>query len=89
MIIHFCFIFRLAICDCLLIVDSFIQNSILPYFTSISPLEPTWFKVTYPYLWYPFKGIVVTVTMYMMVAISAERFRAVCYPLSKRHVGSF
>ena len=25
-------------------------------------------------------------TIYMMLAISAERFRAVCYPLSKRHV---
>ena len=40
----------------------------------------------YPYFWYPFRGIIVTVTIYMMLAISAERFRAVCYPLSKRHV---
>ena len=40
----------------------------------------------YPYFWYPCRGIIVTVTIYMMLAISAERFRAVCYPLSKRHV---
>ena len=80
---------RLSILDCLLIMDSFVQKSIIPYFTSISPLEPTWFRFTFPYFWYPFKGIIVTVTMYMVVAISAERFRAVCYPLSKRHVSCF
>ena len=48
--------------------------------------EPGWFILTYPYFWHPFKGIILTITIYMMVAISAERFRAVCYPLSKRHV---
>ena len=79
----------LAVCDCLLIVDSFVQKSILPYFTSISPVEPHWFRVSFPYFWHPFKGIIVTVTIYMMVAISAERFRAVCFPLSKRHVSYF
>ena len=70
----------------LLIIDSFIQKSLLPYFTSKAPLEPDWFKITNPYFWHPFKGIIVTVTIYLMVAISAERFRAVCYPLSKRQV---
>ena len=78
--------FSLAVCDCLLIIDSFVQRSIIPYFTSISPNEPKWFILMYPYFWYPFRGIIVTVTIYMMLAISAERFRAVCYPLSKRHV---
>ena len=67
-------------------MDSLIQKTIIPYFTSVSPLEPTWFRVMYPYFWHPFKGIIVTVTIYLMLAISAERFRAVCYPLSKRHV---
>ena len=79
-------LYRLAIADTLLIMDSIVQKSILPYFTRNSPLEPTWFKATYPYFWYPFKGIIVTATIYLMVAISAERFRAVCYPLSKRQV---
>ena len=78
--------FRLTFSDSLLIIDSFIQKSLLPYFTSKSPLEPDWFKITNPYFWHPFKGIIVTVTIYLMVAISAERFRAVCYPLSKRQV---
>ena len=77
---------RLTFSDILLIVDSFIQKSLLPYFTSYSPLEPDWFKISHPFFWHPFKGIIVTVTIYLMVAISAERFRAVCYPLSKRQV---
>ena len=80
--------FRLTISDSLLIIDSFIQKSLLPYFTRNAPLEPDWFKISNPYFWHPFKGIIVTVTIYLMVAISAERFRAVCYPLSKRQVST-
>ena len=76
----------LVFSDTLLIIDSFIQNALLPYFTANAPLEPEWFKISNPYFWHPFKGIIVTVTIYLMVAISAERFRAVCYPLSKRQV---
>ena len=82
----FYFFYRLAVFDCLLIIDCFIENSILPHFTSISPVEPYWFTIAYPYFWFPFKGIIRTAAIYMMVAISAERFRAVCYPISKRHV---
>ena len=78
--------FRLAMWDNLLIIDSFIQKSFIPYFTSNAPFEPDWFKISNPYFWHPFKGIIVTVTIYLMVAISAERFRAVCFPLSKRQV---
>ena len=84
-----CFSYRLAISDCLLIVDSFVQKSIIPHFTNESPSAPFWYKVTFPYIWHPFKGIIVTATIYMVVAVSAERFRAVCYPLSKRHVSIY
>ena len=84
---HHCILhFRLAVSDCLLIVDSFVQKSIIPHFTNKSPADPLWFKVSFPYIWHPFKGVIVTITIYMIVAVSAERFRAVCYPLSKRHV---
>ena len=79
-------IFRLAIFDNLFIVDSLIQKSILPYFTTISPKDPVWFINTFPYFWHPVKGIVRTITINMMVVISAERYRTVCYPLYKRHV---
>ena len=82
-------LFRLAIIDSLLILNSLIQKTIIPYFTSLSPLEPVWFRVMYPYFWYPIKEILVTITIYLVVAISAEKFRALCYPHSKRHVSFF
>lgn len=82
-------LFRNSILDCFLIVDSFVQKAIVPYFSKDIGEEPAWFVITFPFVWYPFKGMIVTATIYMMVAISAERFRAVCYPLSNRHVSNF
>lgn len=82
-------LFSLAITDCLLIIDSCITKSILPNWASTDGIEPYWFRVSFPAFWHPFKGIIVTITIYMVVAVSAERFRAVCYPLSKRHVSSY
>ena len=43
-----------------------------------------WFKLSYPYFWHPAKGMIQTSTIFMVVAVSAERFRAFCYPMSKR-----
>ena len=63
-----------------------VQKTIIPYLTDLSPIEPDWYKISYPYFWHPWKGIIATVNIYLMVAISVERFRAVCYPLSRRHV---
>ena len=77
---------RLAVFDSLFIVDCLIEKSIIPYFTEISPKEPIWYKITFPYFWHPMKGIIRTITIYMMVVISAERYRTVCFPLCKRHV---
>ena len=78
--------YRLAVVDSLLLIDMLIQKTTIPYFTNLSPIEPHWYKISYPYFWHPWKGIIVTVTIYLLVAISAERYRAVCYPLSRRHV---
>ena len=84
---HFSFTnFSLALVDSLLLLDMLIQKTIIPYYTNLSPAEPEWYKLSYPYFWHPFKGVIATVTIYLMVAISAERYRAVCYPLSRRHV---
>ena len=84
---HISFInFRLALVDSVLLLDVLIEKTIIPYYTSLSPIEPEWYKISYPYFWHPFKGIIATVAIYLMVAISAERYRAVCYPLSRRHV---
>jgi predicted membrane-bound spermidine synthase len=37
--------------------------------------------LAYPYFLHPAKGMIRTATIYMVVAISAERFKAICYPL--------
>ncbi len=61
------------------------QKSIINEFLSE---EPLWFKLSYPYLWHPLKGMVHSATIFMIVAVSAERFRAVCHPLARRQVNS-
>jgi hypothetical protein len=48
--------------------------------------EPHWFKMSYPYFWHPIKGMVKNGTIFMVVAVSAERYRAICHPLRKRQV---
>jgi hypothetical protein len=48
--------------------------------------EPHWFKMSYPYFWHPVKGMVKNGTIFMVVAVSAERYRAICHPLRKRQV---
>ena len=71
----------LAIADSLLIVDMIVERSLVYHFN-----EPFWYVKMYPYFWHPIKGIILSATIFMVVAVSAERFRAVCHPLSQRHV---
>lgn len=68
----------LAIVDSLLILSAIGETAILGVFLSSLPL---WYKMSYPYLFHPLKGMVQTSTIYMVVAVSAERFKAVCHPL--------
>ena len=75
--------FSLAIWDSLLIVDMLIQKAIVGNFLKE---EPLWFKMSYPYFWHPIKGMVKNGTIFMVVAVSAERYRAICHPLRKRQV---
>ena len=73
----------LAVADSLLILDMILQKAIIGNFLYT---EPMWYKVSYPYFWHPFKGMVQSCAIFMVVAVSAERYRAVCYPMSKRQV---
>eukprot|EP00095_Tigriopus_kingsejongensis_P000660 maker-scaffold311_size212931-snap-gene-1.16 protein:Tk00660 transcript:maker-scaffold311_size212931-snap-gene-1.16-mRNA-1 annotation:"hypothetical protein ETSY2_36450" len=72
----------LAIADNLLIFVSIGETAIVGTFMNI---HPTWYKLCYPYLLHPLKGMVQTATIFMVVAVSAERYKAVCHPLSHRH----
>ena len=73
--------FSLSVIDIVLILDMVVQKCIVYHFS-----EPLWYRVSYPFIWHPIKGIILSATIFMVVAVSAERFRAICYPLSKRHV---
>ncbi len=65
----YCFVFFLLII--------FLLQSFLGY-------EPTWFRLLYPHFLHPLRGFVQTSAIYMVVAVSAERFRAICHPLAPR-----
>ena len=73
--------FSLSVIDIALIADMVVQKCIAYHFD-----EPLWFRVSYPYFWHPIKGIFLSATIFMVIAVSAERFRAICYPFSERHV---
>ena len=46
--------------------------------------EPLWYRTTYPYFLWPMNGMFFAATVFMIVAISAERHRAICSPLTHR-----
>ena len=77
-------LYSLAIADTLLILDMMAERSLVYHFE-----EPVWYKTIYPYFWHPIKGIFLSATIFTVVAVSAERYRAVCHPLSRRHVSFY
>merc|ERR1711935_55026 len=46
--------------------------------------EPYWYRVSYPFFLWPLKWMFMSCTIFMVVAISAERHRAICSPLTHR-----
>ena len=78
----FNFNYSLTIADSILILDTLWQKSVVQHFMK----PPEWYNKTYPYVWHPIKGISLSATIFMVVAVSAERFRAVCHPFSRHHV---
>ena len=77
-------IFSLSVIDVGLIVDMVIQKCFAYYFE-----EPMWYRTLYPYVLHPIKGIFLNASIFMVVAVSAERFRAICYPFSNNQVSEF
>ena len=71
----------LSIVDNLLIIFTLVEKAIIGCFLTH---QPVWFINCYPHLWHPVKGMIHTAAIYMVVAVSAERFRAMCFPLRKR-----
>ena len=76
------YLISLTVADSILILDAAWQKSIVRHFMA----PPEWYNRTYPYIWHPVKGIALSITIFMVVAVSAERFRAVCHPFSRQYV---
>lgn len=64
--------------DSVLLVFSVIDSA---YLTAFENPEPAWYKALFPYFWHPFKNVATTCCAYMVVAIAAERYHAICRPL--------
>ena len=74
----------LAVWDTALIVDMMIDKLLSYHFE-----YPTWFNITYPFFWHPIKGVCLSATIFMIVAVSIERYRSICYPFATRQVRIF
>ncbi len=74
-----------AIFDSLLLCYYLMDNGFVGSFMRMQNLgEPYWYRVSYPKFLCPLKGFVLSCTIFMVVAISAERHRAICSPLTHK-----
>ena len=81
--------FSLAVADSMLIVELVVEKAVIYHHRTIHQAEPMWYIQTYPYFWHPMKGMFMAATIFMIVAVSAERYRATCHPFSKQHVSLY
>ncbi|TRY73942.1 hypothetical protein TCAL_11824 [Tigriopus californicus] len=66
----------MSVTDIVLIVFFTLMSS----FTVLAS-EPVWFKLLFPYFLWPLGNIAITASVLMVVAVSTERFLAICRPL--------
>lgn len=70
----------------LLVYMSVTDIVLIAFFTLMSSFtvlasEPVWFKLLFPYFLWPLGNIAITASVLMVVAVSTERFLAICRPL--------
>ena len=71
---------HLLVLDTLLVVFFLVDSMTTIVFGSM----PTWYKLLYPYVIHPGKAISMSATVFMVVAVSADRQRAICHPMLYR-----
>ena len=75
----------LALVDTLLLLYYMVDYGVVGTFLRSKALsEPLWYRVTFPYVLHPLKWFSLSSSIFMVVAISAERHRAICSPLTHR-----
>lgn len=74
-----------AIVDTMLLIYYVLDYGIIGVFMRSKGMdEPLWYRVSFPYILHPLKWICMSASIFMVVAISAERHRAICSPLTHR-----
>ncbi len=73
----------LAAVDSFVIAYNVMEKAFVETFCSS---EPLWYRAAYPHLLHPLNGVVESMSVFLVVAISAERYRAICLPLSRLRV---
>ncbi len=71
---------HLLVCDTLLLVFFLIDSVTMVQEGDM----PKWYISLYPYLLHPGKAISLSATVYMVVAVAADRQRAICHPMLYR-----
>ena len=71
---------HLLILDTMLVFFFLVDSTTTIVFGSM----PNWYKILYPYVIHPGKAISMSATVLMVVAVSADRQRAICHPMLYR-----
>ena len=71
---------HLLILDTMLVIFFLVDAMTTIVFES----SPDWYKVLYPFVIHPGKTISMSATVFMVVAVSADRQRAICHPMLYR-----
>eukprot|EP00095_Tigriopus_kingsejongensis_P000943 maker-scaffold360_size197209-snap-gene-0.39 protein:Tk00943 transcript:maker-scaffold360_size197209-snap-gene-0.39-mRNA-1 annotation:"fmrfamide receptor-like isoform x1" len=75
----------LAVVDTMLLIYYVLDYGIIGVFMRSKGIdEPLWYRMSFPYILHPLKWICMSASIFMVVAISAERHRAICSPLTHR-----
>eukprot|EP00093_Oithona_nana_P012280 12280.XXX_442860_446791_1 [CDS] Oithona nana genome sequencing. len=70
----------LTVNDSILIIFYLLSSAVIGSLSEV----PTWWKQLFPYVFHPLKAVTFSASIFMVVAVSAERYKAICYPLRHR-----